>query len=689
MKVCLISAPTANQLDGPPLGEQDAARIMGELAPVGILSLAAVLEARGLAPEVVDLNRVYYCWRQDANRDKTDFCDFAGEYFAGRDFDLFGFSTVCSSYPLTLRIAAEVKRAHPKSVVVLGGPQASVVDVATMRAYPFVDLVVRGEAEQTLPALVDAFSRESSLASVPGITFRGGEDGEILRNSDAPLVLDLDALPFPAFHLFPDVRFCRHFPLELGRGCPFACTFCSTNDFFRRRFRLKSPAQMIADMRRVRETYGISSFELVHDMFTVDRKRVVEFCQALIDSGEQFTWGSSARTDCIDEELIALMARAGCRGIFFGIETGSARMQTIIDKGLQLEDSAERVRCCDKFKINTAVSLMAGFPDETMGDLRATAAFFVDSLRYDHADPQLSILAPLADTPIQKQHKDSLLLNDGVADMSYRGWRQEPEDHAMIAGHPEIFSSFYSVPLPHLDREFLKELRDFLLCGMRAFRRLLLGLHQDSGDVVEVFEQWRQWRSENGIDFLNRDRTAYYAESGFPADFLRFVQVQYVPAASHAPLAITALVEYEAALLAREHAPQPSHAGTQEPVADDLEELVAPESRPRLRPGVDVIELRADYREIVRRLRTKSPLADVPMRPVKLAIHRTSSGEPEVRQLSPLSAEFLGLCSRDMTFAEIETEFLKRNIEIPGVPADKACLAGIEILRQQGLIALG
>jgi radical SAM superfamily enzyme YgiQ (UPF0313 family) len=158
-------------------------------------------------------------------------------------------------------------------------------------------------------------------------------------------------------------------------------------------------------------------------MFTVDRKRVVAFCEALLESKEEFTWGCSARTDCIDEELIALMSRAGCRGIFFGIETGSVRMQKIIDKGLELSDSAERVRSCDKFKINTAVSLMAGFPEETMDDLRTTAAFFVDSLRYDHADPQLSILAPLADTPIQKQHKDSLVLDDDIAEMSYRGWR--------------------------------------------------------------------------------------------------------------------------------------------------------------------------------------------------------------------------------------------------------------------------
>jgi radical SAM superfamily enzyme YgiQ (UPF0313 family) len=662
-----------------------------------------------LQPEVVDLNRVYYSWLQDPDRDKTDFCHFAGDYFAGRDFDFFGFSTVCSSYPLTLRIAAEVKRAHPNSVIVLGGPQASVVDVSTMRAFPWIDLVVRGEAEHTLPELVDALAGDRSLAALPGITFRRNEAGEIVRNPNAPLVADLDALPFPAFHLFPDVRFCRHFPLELGRGCPFACTFCSTNDFFRRNFRLKSPAHMIAEMRRVRQTYGVNSFELVHDMFTVDRKRVVAFCEALLESKEEFIWGCSARTDCVDEELIALMASAGCRGIFFGIETGSARMQKIIDKGLELNDSADRVRSCDKFKINTAVSLMAGFPDETMNDLRETAAFFVDSLRYDHADPQLSILAPLAGTPISTQHKDALVLNDDVADMSYRGWRQEIEDHAMIAGHPEIFSSFYSAPLPHLDREFLKELRDFLLNGMRAFRRLLLGLHQDSGNVVDVFQQWQEWRAGNGVHFSGGDRTAYYALSNFPPDFVRFVRQDYIPTRSKAPLAMTALVEYEAALLARDpESPEAQAAsGDQRPAIDGEagvphapaekapmdqavakdDELLSPESRLRLLPGVNVIQLPADYQEIVRRLRQRTTLHDLPGKPVKLAIRRTAA-EPEVRQLTPLSSELLELCASGMTVQEMRGEFLLRGIELSGIPADKLCLAGIEILRQQRIIAL-
>ncbi|HEV2992398.1 MAG TPA: radical SAM protein [Candidatus Angelobacter sp.] len=687
MKVCLISAPTASQFGQGSVDDMEAARIMGELAPVGILSLAAVLEAKGLQPEVVDLNRLYYSWSKDSNRNKTDFCSFAGDYFASRDFDLLGFSTVCSSYPLTLRIATEVKRAHPHSVIVLGGPQASVVDVATMRAFPAIDLVVRGEAEQTLPDLVDALARAGSLAAIPGITFR--HEGIPVRTADAPLVLDLDALPFPAFHLFPDVRFCRHFPLELGRGCPFACTFCSTNDFFRRRFRLKSPGHTIAEMLRVKQMYGINSFELVHDMFTVDRKRVVEFCEALLQCGEEFTWGCSARTDCVDEDLIALMAKAGCRGIFFGIETGSARMQKIIDKGLELNDSAERVRSCDKFKINTAVSLMAGFPEETMSDLRDSAAFFVDSLRYDHADPQLSILAPLADTPIQRQHKDSLILNDDVADMSYRGWPQEPQDHAMIVEHPGIFSSFYSVPMPFVDREFLKELRDFLLCGMRAFRRLLLGLHQDSGNVVDVFQQWQQWRKSHGIHLSNGNRIAYYVQGGFPSDFLQFVRLRYIPTTSKAPLAITTLVECEAALLDHDRESD-AIRHNQKQVLDetDIEGVLSSDSRPQLLPGLQVIKVQADYQEIIRRLRRKTPLNDVPNQPVKLAIRKASLGPAEVRQLSPLSAELLDLCNGTLTVNEIAAEFQQRKIEVSGIPAEEVCLAGLQILCQQQLIAV-
>src|SRR5260370_18984105 len=526
MRVCVVGAPSAHEFDDCTMGEAEALRVIAVHAPLGVLSVAAVLEARGLRPEVVDLNRLYYDFRRKNERNECDFSHFAASYFRERQFDFVGFSSVCSSYPVTLRIACEVKRQRPDSVVAFGGPQASAVDVATLEAYTPIDLVVRGEAEETLPRLLGLVSEGRLREDIPGITFR--RHGKIVRNPAAGGVTDLDTLPFPAFHLLPDMETCRPMPLELGRGCPFSCTFCSTNDFFRRRFRLKSPARMLEEMRRVKATYGIDTLELVHDMFTVDRKRVAAFCEALLESSDKFYWGCSARTDCIDEELIELMASAGCRGVFFGIETGSARMQKIIDKGVDLADSAARVRSCDKAKIKTAVSLIVGFAEETREDLRSTVAFFMNSLLCDYADPQLVILAPLAGTPIHHQHKENLYFEDADSDMSYRGWDQGPEEQKMITEHPDIFPNFYSVPTPHLDHEFVKELRDFLLNGIKTARRLLRELRLAGADMLDVFEEWRAWRQRSKEAFPGNERAAYYASDSFPHDLLKFVETQYL-----------------------------------------------------------------------------------------------------------------------------------------------------------------
>ena len=145
-------------------------------------------------------------------------------------------------------------------------------------------------------------------------------------------------------------------------------------------------------------------------------------------------------------------------------------------------------------------------------------------------------------------------------------------------------------------------------------------------------------------------------------------------------------MEYEAALLGVDH--EADDIPYQEQVSDDMEELLSPDSRPQMLPGVHVINIPADYQEIVRRLRQRSSLNDMPDHPVKLAIRRSPPGPAEVRQLTPLSAELLGLCRGTLTVKEITAEFLQRKIEVPGVPTDKVCLAGIEILRQQRLIAM-
>lgn len=687
LKVCLISAPTASDFDDPKIAETEAVRLIAEHAPLGILTLAGALENTGLTPEIIDLNRLYYEYLRSEGQQpgEHNFAAYAANHFAGPRFDFFGFSTICSSYPLTLRIAQEVKKLHPDAVVALGGPQASVVDVATMNAYRFVDIIVRGEAEESLPALLDELNSGSPLSAVPGVTYR--EAGTVVRNENSPLIIDLDTLPFPAFHLYPAMDKCSYAPLELGRGCPFACTFCSTNDFFRRRFRLKTAQHMLAEMRRVKNTYGINSFDLIHDMFTVDRKRVVAFCEAVLDSGEEFYWGCSARTDCIDDELIELMRRAGCRGIFFGIESGSVRLQKIIDKGLDLAEAAEQIRTCDKFEIKTAVSLITGFPEETKDDLRDTIGFFMDSLRYDWADPQLCILAPLADTPIHKQHLQELIFDDVISDMSFQGWKQDPRDVSMIAAHPEIFANFYSVPTPYLDRQMIKELREFVMIGMTVFRWLFVALHQDSGSLLDVFEQWREWRTRNKGPIPGNDTRLYHGQAGFYRDFLEFVRSYWLPQKTGgSSIAISTLADYEATFVPAEEDAQsrnPSNGRTA-----DKAVLISLDSKPYLAPGLHVTHLDADFKTIVELLRQTSPITQVPIRKVTLVTHVNRDQRTEIVQLSPASAQLLDLCKGGRTVREIAQGLPACGFEVAGVPDEKACLFGVEVLRRQGLVEL-
>lgn len=436
--------------------------------------------------------------------------------------DVHGFSSICSSYPLTIRIAQAVKAARPDSIVLLGGPQASVVDLQTLAAFRFVDFVIRGEAELALPVFLDELANERKLSRVPSLSYRW--QSKPRRNPGAPVLEDLDSIPLPAYHLVGGLRGATKASLELGRGCPFACTFCSTNDFFRRRFRLRSPNRVLSDMRALAAAYGVREFELVHDMFTVDRRRVEAFCEAMLASGEAFRWACSARTDCVDEELLALMSRAGCMRIFFGVETGSPKLQKIIDKHLDLDWAEQIIITTEQLGMSSTVSLITGFPEETREDLEQTLQMFMVSARCPHSVPQLNVLAPLAETPLYSKYRDQLTLGELCSDMSRQGASQDVEDLGLIETYPEIFPNFYLIPAPYLDLECILELREFALNGVGHFRWLLLAIHQTTKEIFEFFLAWRKHRVQMRSNLWGLELRRYYRTDDFRQDFICFVR---------------------------------------------------------------------------------------------------------------------------------------------------------------------
>jgi radical SAM superfamily enzyme YgiQ (UPF0313 family) len=635
MDICLIGAATVTEFGDD--AHTPRIRETGLHPPLGILTLASIVRNESLSPGILDLNRLYYEYLGDADaRASGDFCTFAASRVPAEP-SVIGLSTICSSFPLTLRLAERIKHACPEKLILLGGPQASAVDVPTLEAFPFIDLIVRGEADETLPKLLRSDWSAESLASIPGITFRNG--ASVVRNMEAPIVGDLDAVPFPAFDLIPDMDKLPYISLELGRGCPFACTFCSTNDFFRRRFRLKSPELLLAQMRRATSQYRAKSFDLIHDMFTVDRKRVVAFCKTMIDSGEHFRWSCSARTDCIDNELIELMDQAGCQGIFFGVETGSPRMQRVIDKHLNLEESAARISRTTSVGIGATVSLITGFPDETEEDLEQTLGFLMFGARHELAEPQLHILAPLAGTPMYRKFRGNLLLDEIYSDISHQGWKQGTCDRDLIASYPDIFPNFYGVPTPGLDRARLKRLRMFVLRCVERFRWVAVALHQSRGGIKEVFDAWDRATPTRLMD--GEDAERYYASPDFRTDFAQFVRTTYLQG-DDSDTALDALVSLGDTISATPSEPSATPRGR----AHRAGTKASPNSIiPFLGPGVKVLEFEVDMCAVFESLRRGEGLtAGRTRRPIAIATRLRRPGTTEIVHLTPLSASFLGLC---------------------------------------------
>ncbi len=540
MHSCLITAPTITEFHSHAELSSRSVRAAALEPQLGILSVAATLERLDDIPHIIDANSAYVDYARSLDGLHLD--DFA-EHLADRairsNADLYGFSSICSTYPLSIRVARAIKRSRPYATVLFGGPQASVVDVATLAAFPFIDYVLRGEVEQTLPHLLNALNTSCDTSQVGGLTWR--DAGTVKRNPNAPVIEDLDDLPPPAYHLSNYLHQAKHASIELGRGCPFSCTFCSTNDFFRRKFRLRSPAKVLADMRHIANTYGIHHFELVHDMFTVDRKRVAAFCDEMLVSGDGFTWDCSARTDCVDEELLDLMARSGCRGVFFGIETGSQRMQRIIDKDLDIPRAGEMLDIAERLGMKTTASLITGFPEENWNDLRDTLRVFTHSARCSLSHPQLNILAPLAGTPIHADHRHEMILDELCSDMSHQGLSQHRDDLDLIRQHPDIFPNFYLIPIEDLDRDILFELREFLGMSVECFR-WLLGAIDQATDLLRFHGEWRAWRTSHTGSLTGSDLRRYYAGRQFREDFLSFVLSH--PIGQHRSIAALAQAEH-------------------------------------------------------------------------------------------------------------------------------------------------
>lgn len=269
-------------------------------------------------------------------------------------------------------------------LVIVGGPHATDQPEEVVQTSD-VDCVVIGEGERTLCELMERYTRGETYHDVNGIAYR--RNGAVFRTHPRALITDLDALPLPDYSLidlnefnnryqtFTAKIYQPHGNILTTRGCPYRCMYC--HNILGKRFRARSPDSVIAEIRYLHETYGLTDFQIIDDIFNLDLDRAKKICDGIINSDMQLTlsFPNGVRGDRMDEELLDKMAAAGTKFMSYAVESGSPRIQRLIHKNLKLEKVDAAITYSAKLGIVTRGFFMLGFPTETEEEVLETIEF--------------------------------------------------------------------------------------------------------------------------------------------------------------------------------------------------------------------------------------------------------------------------------------------------------------------------
>jgi len=267
--------------------------------------------------------------------------------------------------------------------VIAGGPHISACTSDVVKD-DNVDVLVRGEGERAFAELISRIDSGEPLAGAPGTAVR--EDGDVHWEDPDEPISDLDSIPFPAWDLVDietyarlgragNVKRGRYLPVFTSRGCPFHCYYC--HNIFGRRFRHRSAHNVVEEIRRIHDDFGITDLEVYDDIFNLDLDRAKSICRQLIDldMGLSISFPNGVRADRLDRELVELLAEAGTTNLAVAVETADPELQRTIGKNLDLGRVMEAITWADNAGIVTNGYFMIGFPGETAHQIRKTIEY--------------------------------------------------------------------------------------------------------------------------------------------------------------------------------------------------------------------------------------------------------------------------------------------------------------------------
>jgi anaerobic magnesium-protoporphyrin IX monomethyl ester cyclase len=271
--------------------------------------------------------------------------------------------------------------------VVIGGPEVTISpETAVKEIRP--DTAVIGEGEQTILELLGILESEGHwspkiLADVKGIAFCD-IDGKIIRTDTRQRITDLDNLPFMPYDVFPlnsyDLFYgmlpkAPVFGVYTSRGCPYNCSFCSNREVWNRKCFYMSAERVLDEIEHIIAKYPVKGINFYDDSFPLNGKRVIDICEGILRRGIKIPWACQGRAQGLDEELLRLMNRAGCKNMSFGIESGSKRILSSINKEIEPEQAMETIRLAQKAGIAVTALIMIGLPTQTKAEENQTIQF--------------------------------------------------------------------------------------------------------------------------------------------------------------------------------------------------------------------------------------------------------------------------------------------------------------------------
>lgn len=337
--------------------------------PLNLCCLAAVAREAGADVRIWDFDVERYS-EPEFRRRLVDFKP-----------DIIGISIMTPTATGGARLAHLAKQELPEIVTVAGGPHASAIPEDTLREFPDFDIAVFGEGEHTLAELIERMP-SSDLEGICGTACRTGT--AVMINEPRGLIEDLDSLPLPARDLLPlrlyrgqSYRgFSRDFlniaEVATSRGCPNSCIFCAIKVTHGAGARFRSAAGVIAELEHLAGEYSVNHIVFLDDTFTLKPGRLQEIMTALRKL--KLTWNCTTRVDSVDESLLGTMVEHGCRGVAFGVESGSPRVLELIGKGTSVGRVREAFRAAHSAGVENieADFILGVHPTENVHDIEAT-----------------------------------------------------------------------------------------------------------------------------------------------------------------------------------------------------------------------------------------------------------------------------------------------------------------------------